>query len=373
MSEQNKDNKDQDKPEPPPINTKKWLYAFSLPRTYEKKVEETRQEDGQEIKVTKNKVITEDVEIFLKRPTRKMYDECNLFYSVQISRGVKAGLLTRAMIAKRYKNDGGGLSQEEQDDFAEKYNQLLLKEKEFQVVQLNLQEEKDLTLIERQEKLAEIVTESEILKAELEKYEVAAESLYEHTAEARAARMTNMWWLFNLTFTKFINNERGGIEDYNAVFFGKDFDRKSQSYEEIELEIQESDDRFNNFEASLIEKASYLLAAWNGGNAKVYEDFKRVDESLEFIKDEVRKDEALQDVYEDKIKSLAGLDMEMPTPTYSPEEEKEAPKEAPKEASEKKTPEKKTTPEKTTPEKKTPSKKEPEVNKVKEEQKPEAS
>ena len=117
MSEQdkNKQKKDQEKPEPPPINTMKWLYAFPLPRTFEKLVEETRKEDGQEIKVTKNKVVTEDVEVFLKRPTRKLYDECNLFYSVEISRGVKAGLLTRAMIAKRYKNDGGGLSEGEQN------------------------------------------------------------------------------------------------------------------------------------------------------------------------------------------------------------------------------------------------------------------
>ena len=354
MSKQDKNKESQeDKLEPPPINTKKWLYAFSLPKTYEKKVEETRKEDGQEVKITKNKIVTEDVEVFLKRPTRKLYDECNLFYSVEISKGVKAGLLTRAMIAKRYKNDGGGLSREEQEDFAEKYNQLLLKEKEFQVVQMNLQEEKDLTLLERQKMLADIVTESEELKVDLEKYEVAAESLYEHTAEARAARMTNMWWLFHLTYIKFINEERGGIEDYSPVFHGKDFDKKAESYEEIELGIQESEDRFKNFEASLVEKASYLLAAWNGGNAKVYEDFKRVDESLEFIKDEVRKDEALQEIYEDKIKHLAGLEMEMPVPTHDPKKEEGSLEEK---TAEEKAPEEKTN-----------------VEKPKEEQKPEVT
>ena len=55
--------------------------------------------------------------------------------------------------------------------------------------------------------------------------------MYEPTAEARGARMTNMWWLFFLTYTKFINNERGGIEDYQPVFHGKNFDQKSQAYE----------------------------------------------------------------------------------------------------------------------------------------------
>jgi len=143
-----------------------------------------------------------------------MFDECNLFYSVKVSEGVKAGLLTRAMINKRYKNDGGGLSEEEQKDFNEKYGELLLKEKEFQVVQLNLQDDKDISDEERQKRLGVLVEEMEDLKAELEKYQVTAEALYEHTSEARAARLTNMWWLLHLTYIKFKNDKKGGIDDY---------------------------------------------------------------------------------------------------------------------------------------------------------------
>lgn len=322
--------------ENPPINTKKWLYAFPLEKKSQIEVEEKRKEDGEEITVKKKKDVIEEVEVYLKRPTRKMYDECNLFYSVEISKGVKQGMLTRAMIAKRYKNDGGGLSKEEQEDFGKKYNELMLKEREFQVVQLNLQEDETMTLEERQEKLSKIVEETEALKADLEKYEVVAESLYEHTAEARAARRTNMWWLFFLTYVKFRNEERGGIEDFKPFFEGKSFDDKAEFYENLEEVITETD---NEFGANLIEKASYILAAWNGGNAKTYEDFKKVDESLDYIKEEVRKDESLQEVYDEKIKELAGLDIEMPADTES--EPKEEPKEKPKKESEEKPEEKK--------------------------------
>lgn len=322
--------------EKPPINTKKWLYAFPLEKKSQIEVEEKRKEDGEEITVKKKKDVIEEVEVYLKRPTRKMYDECNLFYSVEISKGVKQGMLTRAMIAKRYKNDGGGLSKEEQEDFGKKYNELMLKEREFQVVQLNLQEDETMTLEERQEKLSKIVEETEALKADLEKYEVVAESLYEHTAEARAARRTNMWWLFFLTYVKFRNEERGGIEDFKPFFEGKSFDDKAEFYENLEEVITETD---NEFGANLIEKASYILAAWNGGNAKTYEDFKKVDESLDYIKEEVRKDESLQEVYDEKIKELAGLDIEMPADTES--EPKEEPKEKPKKESEEKPEEKK--------------------------------
>ena len=321
--------KENEKKEKPPINTKKWLYSFKVPRTHIKEVEEERTEDGEKITVKKQKEVTEQVEIFLKRPTRKLYDNCNLFYSVKISEGVKAGLLTRPMIAKRYKNDGGGLSETEQKEFGEKYNELLLKEKEFQLYQMNLQEDRDITHLQRQDKLEEVVTEIEEIKAGLEQYEVTAESFYEHTAEARAARMTNMWWLFYLTYIKFENDSKGGIDDFMPFIAGKTFEHKIEDYELLEERIQEDDDKFVNFEATVIEKASYLIAAWNGGNAKIYEDFKKVEESLEFIREEVRKDENLQEVYEGKIRELAGFDTEMlPAP---PAKKKEKPKEEPDE------------------------------------------
>ena len=238
-----------------------------------------------------------------------MFDECNLFYSVKVSEGVKAGLLTRAMINKRYKNDGGGLSEEEQVDFNDKYGELLLKEKEFQVVQLNLQEDVDISDEERQKRLGILVEEMEELKGDLEKYQVTAEALYEHTSEARAARLTNMWWLLYLTYIKFKNEKRGGIDDYMPLFAGKSFEQKVEAYEVVEQRIEGEEDKYIHFEAETIEKSGYLLAAWNGGNCKTFEDFERVDRSLEYIREEVRKDDTLQEIYEDKIKLLAGLEV----------------------------------------------------------------
>ena len=292
------------------LNTKKWLYTFKVPRKYTKTVkEESTDEEGNKITISKEKDVIEDVEVFLKRPTRKMFDECNLFYSVKVSEGVKNGLLTRSMINKRYQDDAGALSEEEKKHFNDKYGELLLKEKEFQIVQLNLQEDKEITDEQRQEKLAEIVKDTEELKAELERYQVKAEDLYEHTAEARAARQTNMWWLLFLTYIKFKNEERGGIDDYMPMFAGKKFDQKLEAYEQVEERIAEEENKYINFEAEVIERSGYLLAAWNGGNCKTQEDFERVADSLNYIKEEVRKDESLQEVYDDKIKMLAGLEV----------------------------------------------------------------
>ena len=303
------------------LNTKKWLYSFKVPRTYTKTIkEESTDEEGKKMTVTKEQEVTEDVDILLKRPSRKLFDECNLFYSVKVSEGVKAGLLTRAMINKRYRNDGGGLSAEEQSEFNTLYGELIIKEKEFQVVQLNLQEDETFTDEDRQKKLAEIVEEIESLKTKLEMYSVKAEDLYEHTAESRAARLTNMWWLLHLSYIKFKNDEKGGIDDYMPVFAGKNFEKKVEAYELVEEKIEESEDRYAHFEAEVIERGGYLLAAWNGGNCKTYEDFQKVEKSLDFIREEIKKDESLQEVYQSKIKSLAGAEISI-TP---PEEETES-------------------------------------------------
>ena len=51
------------------LNTKKWLYTFKVPRKYTKTVkEETKDENGKDITITREEDVVEDVEIFLKRP-----------------------------------------------------------------------------------------------------------------------------------------------------------------------------------------------------------------------------------------------------------------------------------------------------------------
>ena len=62
------------------------------------------------------------------------------------------------------------------------------------------------------------------------------------------------------------------------------------------------------------------------------EDFERVDKSLEYIREEVRKDDSLQEVYEDKIKLLAGL--EVPIEPFKPEKSTEVAEEEPEEVEE---------------------------------------
>ena len=86
----------------------KRIYEFTVNKEEEVSEDTVKtQKDGTE--VTTSKKIKKEVphKFFLRRPTREMTDEAELYYGVRLADGIKAGLLTRALLEKRFENDGG--------------------------------------------------------------------------------------------------------------------------------------------------------------------------------------------------------------------------------------------------------------------------
>ena len=71
-----------------------------------------------------------------------MYDDAELFYAVCLSEGIKAGLLTRALLLKRFNNDGGILSDEQQKQMADLYTEIYERQNEFQRLSLKTKDER---------------------------------------------------------------------------------------------------------------------------------------------------------------------------------------------------------------------------------------
>ena len=110
----------------------KKLFEFTVPKEVEIEENETsKNEKGEEIKITKKNKTKEQVKVFIRKPTRALFDEAELFYGVRLSEGIKAGLLTRALLAKRFTNDGGVLSEEEKNVYATLYVGLFEKQNLF--------------------------------------------------------------------------------------------------------------------------------------------------------------------------------------------------------------------------------------------------
>ena len=96
----------------------KRIYEFTVNKeetVKEQSVE--KKKDGTEVTTAKDVKKEIPHKFFLRRPTRAMTDEAELYYGVRLAEGIKAGLLTRALLEKRFENDGGTRSDDENKEY----------------------------------------------------------------------------------------------------------------------------------------------------------------------------------------------------------------------------------------------------------------
>ena len=243
----------------------KKLFQFELEKEVVSKEKETSKNDKGET-VTTEKEVTKTInqKVFLRKPTRSLYDGAELFYGVKLSEGIKAGLLTRALLAKRFSNDGGVLSNDEKDRYAELY----LKLYETQLDAERLSANKD---DQDQEKLESLLEESADIRRQLTDFEMAQSQLFEQTAENRARNKTILWWVLNLSH---FEDEDG---KNSVIFEGKDFEEKLNSYDSME---EGGDD----FDEELLQKLIYYVSFWYVGRVSNQEEFDNLLKSEDIEK-----------------------------------------------------------------------------------------
>lgn len=239
----------------------KKLFEFMVPKEVEiEEIETSKNEKGEEVKVTKKVAKKEQVKVFLRKPTRALFDEAELFYGVRLSEGIKAGLLTRALLAKRFTNDGGVLSEEEKNLYATLYVTLFERQNEFQ--KLSIKDESERTEAEKI-RYKEVISELAELRTQIQDFETAQASLFDQTAENRARNKTILWWVLQLAY---IVDEKGN----ETPFFGNgDFESKLRIYDNME----ESGTEFQNL---VCRKLAYFVSFWYVGRASSQEEFERL-------------------------------------------------------------------------------------------------
>ena len=243
----------------------KKLFQFELEKEVVSKEKETSKNDKGET-VTTEKEVTKTInqKVFLRKPTRSLYDGAELFYGVKLSEGIKAGLLTRALLAKRFSNDGGVLSNDEKDRYAELY----LKLYETQLDAERLSANKD---DQDQEKLESLLEESADIRRQLTDFEMAQSQLFEQTAENRARNKTILWWVLNLSHFEDEDGKK------SVIFEGKDFEEKLNSYDSME---EGGDD----FDEELLQKLIYYVSFWYVGRVSNQEEFDNLLKSEDIEK-----------------------------------------------------------------------------------------
>ena len=205
----------------------KWLYEFAVNNEKEvEQVEVTNDAQGNEVKTTKKVKKVVPTKFKIQKPTRRQFDDAELFYGIKLSEGIKAGLLTKALLAKRYQNDGGSMSEPEKQKYTKLYVDLYSKETEFQKVSLNLE---NISPEDKTAKVASVLAELTEIRQQLQNLEFSQISLFDQTAENRARNQCIMWWVLNLSY---MFDEK--TNDFVPVFQGKTFDEKLEYYDSLE-------------------------------------------------------------------------------------------------------------------------------------------
>ena len=238
------------------------IYEFTLKRKVKKQVETKRKgKDGEEETVLSNRTVSVPVKFFIKRPTRRMADEAEVFYSVQLSKAIKMGIVTKAMLIKKYADNGGALSEEESKLLLKSLKKLNDLENEYKLCVVKKTNESK----KKSEKLAlEIVT----LKRELQELESSLQSVYQHTADAKAEKEVLLWYAIQLA--KF--SEDGDEEQ--KFFQGMDFEEQLEDlYEKYEVE--------ESFESEATSRICKVVGYWfynQNAYKKAIEEFIKEDE-----------------------------------------------------------------------------------------------
>ena len=236
----------------------KWLYEFEV---FDKKeIEETevsKNENGEEVKTTKKITKPVSVKFKIKKPTRSLFEEAELFYGVKLAEGIKAGMLTRPLLAKRYSNDGGPLSDPDKERYAGLYLRLFQKESELQRLAVNLD---NLSKEEKDKKISGVSLEMQEVRNSLQDFEMNQMALFDQTAQ------TIMWWVLNVSF-----KQKDDTQEFEPVFSELTYDEKINKYDELDIEE-------NPFWQEVFKKLAFFISFWYIGRINGPEDFKKAEE-----------------------------------------------------------------------------------------------
>jgi myosin heavy subunit len=244
----------------------KELYSFSVDRETEKEISSTKKDKktGDEIKVTKKVKTTEPLTIKLKKPSRRELEDAELEFSVEMSKCIKKGILTKAMLAKKYSDTGGLMSEDDAQELVDNYKKIFELQSEYSRLEIVQNKTEKQT-----SRVSEVAAELQVVRRKIVETESNYQSLFDHTADVKAQNRLILWYVIMLTHVQ------GADDEYPKPYFGiGDFDDKLEEY----YKKEETDDSLYFL---ITKKAATIFAFWFFNQASDKDSFddlmKRVE------------------------------------------------------------------------------------------------
>ena len=250
---------------------KKLLHTFSVTRKEQREIEETvtKGEGDEATEETTIKKVNKDVSYAINfyQPSRRQIEEAEFEYSIEMSKCIKKGILTRAMLAKQYSDSGGLISEEDAARLTELYAKLLEKQNIFKKIETK----KGKKTKDDEAKLAEVTSEIAEFRREIVDLEMSYNNLFNHTADVKAQNKAIAWYSVHLAQ---IEDEFGDIKPFVE---GENFEDKMEAL----YEIEEEDGENVSIAALAKDKLFTMVSFWYFSANASAEDFVNVEKEFD--------------------------------------------------------------------------------------------
>lgn len=247
-------------------NQQREIYGFDIYQ--EVSVDEpkkTKDENGEEITVTKKVKKKVPTHFVISKPTRKQIEEADVQFAIKQSEYIKMGILTRAMITKKYADTGGVLTKEEAGYLTGLYKELSELQNRFVQLTVNVKDKNK----EQEKESEDVINRLNEIRKEIAEIESSYSNLFQHTADVKASNWVILWYSLMLTYTE---DENSG--EWTPYFEGETFEDKLNFYYEKE---ENPDDMY----IELRQKLSYFISFWYNGAVSSKEDFESLEKDIE--------------------------------------------------------------------------------------------
>ena len=248
----------------------KEIYSFSV--DIEREVEETvtkkrkNKETNKMEEVSVGQIVKKEVpiKVILKEPNRREVEEADMEYSIEMSKCIKKGILTKAMLAKKYSDSGGLLSEEDAKFLTRKYASMGELQTKFTRISTKPKKTKA-----DEDKIKDLLGQLGTLRREIVDMESSYSSLFNHTADSKAQNRVILWYLVTLSFYQ--ENEDDDIEP----FFPAD-----EAEDKIE-QFYELDENGHEILDLCKDKLSTFLSFWYFSANASREDFDNLNNDID--------------------------------------------------------------------------------------------
>ena len=200
--------------------------------------------------------------VIIKDPSRRELEEADMEYSIEMSNCIKKGILTKAMLAKKYSDTGGMLSESDANRLVELYAELADLEGEYTRRTLKHRNRKKLPK-NIKEQIDDIAAKIAIARRDIVTLESSYQTLFSHTADTKAQNRIVLWYLTHLTY---IQKEE---EEPVAFFEGDNFEAKIDDY-------YIKDEKENSLFQLASGKLTSIISYWYFSNSPQKEDFDKI-------------------------------------------------------------------------------------------------